>query len=208
MSAVVEQLCGILFFYNIITKDEEVRFFWSNPRNANGVAFFILCYVGLIGGLAFVINITDWTNLLSRWLVIVLMEYRILSICLKSLIGIGMAGSLCILILYEVESGVKLIKPGLLMCESQRNFPQLVIQLYLAFCCVMLISSSLVSKPDVAKVFNAIGNPMIACIIGCRILLNLKEAGKRDTNGGTLDRVGPASNIQFAQRRTSSPLHA
>ncbi|EJD00939.1 uncharacterized protein FOMMEDRAFT_158055 [Fomitiporia mediterranea MF3/22] len=60
----------------------------------------------------------------------------------------------------------------------------------------MSIIGGLVSKPDVPKALVALGNPMTVCIIGCRILLNLKEAGERDANGGTLDRISSVCKIK------------
>ncbi|KAL5498493.1 hypothetical protein ACEPAH_1846 [Sanghuangporus vaninii] len=93
------------------------------------------------------------------------------------------------------------------MSTSLRAFPlvkvlvedQIIYYFLVISCCVLRIVDLLVADMSVfASAFiNAAGNPTFLCILGSQILINLKEAGERLTNGGT-DRSKTISAIQFA----------
>ena len=45
------------------------------------------------------------------------------------------------------------------------------------------------------------GNPLMLCVLGSRLMMNMKEAGEKGENGGNLGSnrsVGTVSDIQFS----------
>ncbi|EJC99531.1 uncharacterized protein FOMMEDRAFT_160597 [Fomitiporia mediterranea MF3/22] len=57
----------------------------------------------------------------------------------------------------------------------------------------------LTGNNTLAILLKQIGNPSFLCILGSRLLFNLKEAGKLGINEGTNYRIKTLSNIEFEQ---------
>ena len=47
-------------------------------------------------------------------------------------------------------------------------------------------------------IIGAIGSPTFLCVLGCRLLIHLKEAGDIGVNEGTSYRLKSVSQMQFA----------
>ena len=45
---------------------------------------------------------------------------------------------------------------------------------------------------------SVMGNPLILCIIGSHLVINMKEAGEKSANGGMSDSAELVSDIEFA----------
>ncbi|KAH8108371.1 hypothetical protein DFH11DRAFT_1109847 [Phellopilus nigrolimitatus] len=48
------------------------------------------------------------------------------------------------------------------------------------------------------NLFDTIGGATLLCVLGSRLLVNLKEAGERGVNGGTSYRASTMSNMEFS----------
>ncbi|KAH8109380.1 hypothetical protein DFH11DRAFT_1515683 [Phellopilus nigrolimitatus] len=49
-----------------------------------------------------------------------------------------------------------------------------------------------------AGFLSVLGYPSILCVLGSRLLVHLKEAGERQTNGGTSYRMTTMSSMRFS----------
>ncbi|EJC99847.1 uncharacterized protein FOMMEDRAFT_170378 [Fomitiporia mediterranea MF3/22] len=63
----------------------------------------------------------------------------------------------------------------------------------------LIISSQYLGpNPVVGLVLSELGSPILLCILGSRLLFNLKEAGERGQNMGTSYKVPTLSDIEFS----------
>ena len=69
------------------------------------------------------------------------------------------------------------------------------------FCCVCNIMSGETVIPFVSNLLGAMGSSTFLCILGGQLLINLKEAGERGSNGGTNYTSGSVSGIYFGEVR-------
>lgn len=70
--------------------------------------------------------------------------------------------------------------------------------------CFIVIAQILRNQSEVSDdssitlIYNALGSPGILCILGARLMINLKEAGRRDMNDDTTAFSGiTLATIQF-----------
>ncbi|EJD00579.1 uncharacterized protein FOMMEDRAFT_159325 [Fomitiporia mediterranea MF3/22] len=54
-------------------------------------------------------------------------------------------------------------------------------------------------SPFVASLLGRAGDPTVLCILGSRLLINLKEAGERGMNRGTSHGSRVLSDVEFAE---------
>ncbi|KAH8109702.1 hypothetical protein DFH11DRAFT_1547986 [Phellopilus nigrolimitatus] len=67
------------------------------------------------------------------------------------------------------------------------------------FTLVKIVSEQLyIQDILLAYLLNLLGNPSLLCVLGCHLLVHLKEAGKRGVNVGTSFRMKTMSNIEFS----------
>lgn len=52
-------------------------------------------------------------------------------------------------------------------------------------------------KSFLQYLLSAVGQPIILCVLGSHLLINLKEAVEKGYNGGASYRFGSVSNIDF-----------
>ncbi|KAH8104865.1 hypothetical protein DFH11DRAFT_1844125 [Phellopilus nigrolimitatus] len=67
-------------------------------------------------------------------------------------------------------------------------------------CCVVEIMAIQLYIPNVllSNILNILGHPSLLCVLGSHLLVHLKEAGERGTNGGTSYRMKTISSIGFS----------
>ncbi|KAH8109362.1 hypothetical protein DFH11DRAFT_1515672 [Phellopilus nigrolimitatus] len=67
------------------------------------------------------------------------------------------------------------------------------------FCSVMGIVADQLFIPNIllANLLTVLGNPRLLCVLGSHLLVHLKEAGERRSNGGTSYRMRTMSSMQF-----------
>ncbi|KAL5498496.1 hypothetical protein ACEPAH_1849 [Sanghuangporus vaninii] len=75
---------------------------------------------------------------------------------------------------------------------------------FVIFCsvCKIVYNSTIEISPFAANVLFAAGSPILLCILGGQLLINLKEAGERGANGGTNYMPTGISNINFGENGT------
>ncbi|EJC99535.1 uncharacterized protein FOMMEDRAFT_160601 [Fomitiporia mediterranea MF3/22] len=78
---------------------------------------------------------------------------------------------------------------------------QIIYFLLAIMCCIfnLLYPKLDVENVILASILGQVGNPSFLCILGSRLLFNLKEAGKLGVNEGTNYRTKSMSNIKFEQ---------
>lgn len=52
-------------------------------------------------------------------------------------------------------------------------------------------------NPAIATIINLVGSPTFVCVLGCRMLVHLKEAGEIGVNEGTSYRSDQISTMEF-----------
>ncbi|EJC99537.1 uncharacterized protein FOMMEDRAFT_160604 [Fomitiporia mediterranea MF3/22] len=89
--------------------------------------------------------------------------------------------------------GFKLVE--ILICD------QIIYFLMVIMCCVFntLSNKVRVDNNNLAAIIEQAGNPSFLCILGSRLLFNMKEAGKLGVNEGTNYRTKSMSTIEFEQ---------
>ncbi|EJD00845.1 uncharacterized protein FOMMEDRAFT_157953 [Fomitiporia mediterranea MF3/22] len=64
--------------------------------------------------------------------------------------------------------------------------------------CAVRLGYLFITDTFAANVLNAAGSPAILCILGSRLLVNLKEAGEKGANRGVTDELTTISDMQFS----------
>ncbi|KAL5476904.1 hypothetical protein ACEPAI_3090 [Sanghuangporus weigelae] len=72
---------------------------------------------------------------------------------------------------------------------------------FVIFCFVCQIVEASIDEisPFVAYLLSAAGSPILLCVLGGQLLINLKEAGERGVNGGTNYTPTSVSDIDFGE---------
>ncbi|PAV19288.1 hypothetical protein PNOK_0422100 [Pyrrhoderma noxium] len=66
-------------------------------------------------------------------------------------------------------------------------------------CCAFQIMQNMLYLPNpaIATIINLVGSPTFVCVLGCRMLVHLKEAGEIGVNEGTSYRSDQISTMEF-----------
>ena len=69
------------------------------------------------------------------------------------------------------------------------------------FCtiCHITLDGILGNHPLVAAMLSAMGSPILLCVFGGQLLINMKEAGERSANGSTNSTTRTISDIEFGE---------
>ncbi|OCB83941.1 hypothetical protein A7U60_g9150 [Sanghuangporus baumii] len=102
---------------------------------------------------------------------------------------------------YRISSGFRGFHLVRVLALDQIMYSSLVI-----FCFVLKIMTLSIEtiNPLASNLLNALGSPTLLCILGGQLLINLKEAGSRDVNGGTDYTPRSLSNIDFGEHNVDN----
>lgn len=69
----------------------------------------------------------------------------------------------------------------------------------MVFCCLFdVLMYKAGDNFFLANILEALGDPTLLCVLGSRMLINLKEAGERGVNEGTSYKMTSVSGIEFS----------
>ncbi|KAL5514493.1 hypothetical protein ACEPAG_2582 [Sanghuangporus baumii] len=134
-------LITVLIYNSVITLDKEVKYFWSNPRSPISMIYFSNRFIGLLGGICYIIRrFSIWADSLANLITVVLLDYillirvsalyhekvdRTLSILLNLLLFLEAVIDLAVLIYGNLVENVTIgiITEGVVICGTTVNVP-------------------------------------------------------------------------------------